>query len=465
MKEIVSLMFCVLLVLHVRSQGVLHTSGKTIIDSSGHEVILRGVNLGGWLVSEDWMCGTTDTTDSGGRSVRKTLETRFDSTQVKQLFNTWEDNWITSADIDTIRAIGFNFMRVPFGWRNLQDQNQQWYLDSMGHVNFSRLDWIVAQAALRNMYVLLDYHIWLDQDLAYNGISGTDSVVRSTCKIWKAVASHFGNNATVAGYDILNEPTSSAGEYVKQMIYDTIRSVDPAHMISMEWTAIDTVRWHNVLYQDHWYGMTAPTLDSNQTYFDGHYLPILRAADSLGVPYYIGETHVENDSGFAWSLDQYCLHHTSWSPWTYKTINEWGWGLISLYPNNVRVNAVTDPFDTILSRWGRVSNAGNWYELQNVKTMWAEAAQCENISSGIHTASGDTEISIYPNPANTFIQVVCTSDVVGSRYYILNMLGESISSGEMTEEMKTIEIGGLANGVYFLKIDAAQPLCFKFIKV
>ncbi len=72
----------------------------------------------------------------------KHWKVKYTNAQVSQLVNTWEDNWITSADIDTIKSLGFNFMRVPFGWRNLQNQEQQWYLDSLGHIDFTRFDWM-----------------------------------------------------------------------------------------------------------------------------------------------------------------------------------------------------------------------------------------------------------------------------------------------------------------------------------
>jgi len=33
----------------------LHAKGTDIVNSAGETVILRGVNLGGWLVEEMWM--------------------------------------------------------------------------------------------------------------------------------------------------------------------------------------------------------------------------------------------------------------------------------------------------------------------------------------------------------------------------------------------------------------------------
>lgn len=35
----------------------LHARGKDIVNRAGKVVWLRGVNIGGWLVTEGWMCG------------------------------------------------------------------------------------------------------------------------------------------------------------------------------------------------------------------------------------------------------------------------------------------------------------------------------------------------------------------------------------------------------------------------
>ena len=33
-----------------------HTSGEQIVDAQGHEIHLRGTNLGNWMVPEGYMC-------------------------------------------------------------------------------------------------------------------------------------------------------------------------------------------------------------------------------------------------------------------------------------------------------------------------------------------------------------------------------------------------------------------------
>src|SRR5271167_3294326 len=38
----------------------VHASGKYLVDSQGHKLLLRGINLGNWMVPEGYMFGLDD---------------------------------------------------------------------------------------------------------------------------------------------------------------------------------------------------------------------------------------------------------------------------------------------------------------------------------------------------------------------------------------------------------------------
>jgi aryl-phospho-beta-D-glucosidase BglC (GH1 family) len=137
--------------------------GTKVVEPNGQQVILRGTNLGGWLVFEDWMCGFTDTTSNNDREPQVTLESRFGLVDTKALIDIWQNNWITSADFDMMRSLGFNLVRLPFSYRNFKWSNGSYIMDLNGNVDFSRLDWAVAQAKSRGIYVILDFHVWEGQ--------------------------------------------------------------------------------------------------------------------------------------------------------------------------------------------------------------------------------------------------------------------------------------------------------------
>ncbi len=215
----------------------------------------------------------------------------------------------------------------------------------------------------------------------------------------------------------------------------------------------DTSRWHNVLYQNHWYGLTAGTLPPNISYFDSAYLPVLLEADSLKAPYYIGETHVADDSSMSWSLREYCKYQTNWSPWTYKTIDQWGWGLLSLHPNPVSVNIVNAPFDTILAKWSQLSNARNCYELQDVKSIWITEAKSDcSLSEVPSITSQNLEIKLYPNPASNYIVVQTDETTIGGAIIITDVTGREVTKTNIRNQESKISVAGFSSGIYFVKI-------------
>ena len=145
----------------------LHAQGRQLRDAKGKLVQLRGVNVGGWLVTEAWMCGQSD---DGGRKALEQLENRFGPEKAAALMTAWQDNWFTSADLDAIQGYGCNVLRVPFSYRTLQDGAGIWKRDASHNIDFSRMDWVVKEAQQRGMYVIFVLHNWPGE--YHTGVTG-----------------------------------------------------------------------------------------------------------------------------------------------------------------------------------------------------------------------------------------------------------------------------------------------------
>ena len=98
------------------SSDFLTAKGRYLFNSRGERIILRGVNLGAWLVFEDWLCPYEEVSDNF--EVIDTLENRFGTEKAYELLNTYYDNTITGYDFDNIKSMGFNCVRIPFWFRN-----------------------------------------------------------------------------------------------------------------------------------------------------------------------------------------------------------------------------------------------------------------------------------------------------------------------------------------------------------
>ena len=100
-------------------EDFLRVKGRKIFNQKGEEVQLKGVNIGAWLVREDWLNPDHIPEEIlaerkyDGEMVYDTLEERFGREKSQELLNMFYDNWFTEWDLDNIKALGFNCVRVP----------------------------------------------------------------------------------------------------------------------------------------------------------------------------------------------------------------------------------------------------------------------------------------------------------------------------------------------------------------
>jgi endoglucanase len=218
--------------------SMLHSQGRSIVNAQGQVVPLEGVNLGGWFVMEKWMTPLSSDSLSDTYSVMQKLDQRFGVETEQSLIKTFQQSWITTTDLDNIKAAGFNVVRAPVWWGQFYTLNDQspagWRPDA-----FEILDWLVNACAARGIYVIIDMHG------VVGGQSTSDDTGRSgqnqywtngnfqgqTAYIWWQIANHYKGNPTIAGYDLINEPigtpTSDTVLNLYNELYQSIRSVDP----------------------------------------------------------------------------------------------------------------------------------------------------------------------------------------------------------------------------------------------
>lgn len=354
----------------------LRAEGTHIVDPSGKPVLLRGVNIGGWLVPEGWMCGQFGDTD---RLLLDRLEARFGQETAGRLMNLWFDNWITTADLDLIAEWGFNLLRVPFSWRNLQNVNGEWIRKPDGSIDFSRFDWVVEEAAGRGIYVIFDLHQWPGE---YGEISRhTEEGARiraQMAELWKEIARHFKGNTNIAGFDVINEPEGSPGDLPHRAFYDAIRSEDPGRMLLMVWSAVrywQTYGWTNVVVSDHYPESEIPDIAPGEigqrlTAFEEKHRGI--SAQHFDYPQLVGETKAPEDTEQSARdlVAEFEKRGWSWAVWTYKGVNVGGWAGFNYYaalrfdPDSIPVEELEELWGNALIRWQDPLATKNYYLTQ-----------------------------------------------------------------------------------------------------
>ena len=74
------------------------------------------------------------------------------------------------------------------------------------------------------------------------------------------------------------------------------------------------------------------------------------------------------------------------------------------------------------------------------------------------------EIKVYPNPTNGILFVEtrrATSLQAETEYIITNVTGQMLLSGHITNEIQQIDVTGLAEGMYFVRIQNKSKTIIK----
>lgn len=361
----------------------LKTKETEIVNQDGEKVYLRGVNAGGLFVQEEWMCPTS--LDDHLRMIQ-TLTARFGYEKSMALIEVYESNWWTEKDFDNVKSLGFNLIRLPFAYFNLEDENGEL-------TRFERMDWFIDECDERDIYVILDLHgAYGSQngkdhsgDTLNNDLFTSEENVEKTIALWETVARRYKDRSIVAGYDILNEPEGVNGytNYVQwncfDEIYTAIRAVDSEHIIIMEsvWEVKNlptpsVYDWENVVYEYHnycWdnYGDYGTQKDFVDKKIDDYERAFKK--NYHNVPIFIGEwTGFTNADVWKYTIDEYNHLGLHWSVWTYKVALENNtWGFMNVKCD--KVDLLNDSYEEIERKWSAI-NTENCYRNEFVWSVF-----------------------------------------------------------------------------------------------
>ncbi|WP_111977735.1 cellulase family glycosylhydrolase [Algibacillus agarilyticus] len=224
------------------SYSMLKQDGTMWMNQENQKVSLRGINLGNWLAMEMWMFGSEAPFGDGITdqcTLEAALESRFTDDEIKNIFTKFRDNWITSKDWDVIKASGFNVVRVPFLYDLIENDDMPKTLNEDAWVY---LDRAIAEAKERQMYIILDLHgaVGRQGEEQHSGCAGKNELWNNneyqdrTAWLWQQIAAKYKDEATVAGYGLLNEPWGTDSETLKDVsvdLYKAIRAIDTNHII------------------------------------------------------------------------------------------------------------------------------------------------------------------------------------------------------------------------------------------
>ena len=345
-----------------------------LVNEDGDEIVLKGVNLGNWLLWETWMGFVPEYThDWAHYDTLEALTERFGTEKTAEIEKVFMDNFITENDIAQIEKLGFNCVRLPFWYRNFMNEDGTWLTANHNeNPGFKRIDWLIETCEKYGIYIILDMH----------GAPGGQSKNHSTGKagrnelyegegkmetcveLWTTIAERYKDNEIIAVYDLLNEPQNNggySGDYsweagsqeaaaqtnkAYDILYKAIRQVDENHIISFEgmWSTEvlpnpEECGYENVMYQLHIYDKSTDMI---------HYRvkELRKVRREWGVAVYNGEYNNGENEYFAQML--YKLFDINRTKWNYKTYNAGSqWGIFN--QNVKRIDIKTASYEEIIS--------------------------------------------------------------------------------------------------------------------
>ncbi len=379
----------------------VRADGHDMLDVNGNKLVLRTMNLGNWLHAEGYMWHLFPDNGIGVRHrvIEQKVGELLGPADAATFWSTLHQQYITLDDLNAIKAMGFNSVRLPLNARFLLPEDST-YLREEGFVDVQNALDLARNAGL---YVILDMHA------APGGQAGKDIddspdycaelFLNATNQdrlvaLWQVIAQRWANDPIIAGFDLINEPIPwrdqlwdkcrpSETDYwnnfvlalypLYQRVGAAIRGVDPNHMLIVQgayWGSdVDVSLGEpfdaNMAYSFHFYN-TPGNDDEVQEYVD--------ARERWNRPIWVGEFGEDTNEHYQSLIDLFERKNFGWSFWTWKRINAWNTPYSVNYPDEWWVvedyivdnlsppgdwNAA-DTFNSFLNNMKFASCSSNW---------------------------------------------------------------------------------------------------------
>ncbi len=102
-----------------------------------------------------------------------------------------------------------------------------------------------------------------------------------------------------------------------------------------------------------------------------------------------------------------------------------------------------------------ISEVGIYVNAAYVKLLSKFADSTSTTTSTTDIAIQSNNITFFPNPANNLVTVIATAEKQ-SHLTLYNVVGDEVKSWIIDGEKKQIDVSGLKNGIYFLKIESGE---------
>jgi len=286
----------------------------------------------------------------GGKNIPEHSFKQALGPQAKEFTREYRRKFFTQDDVQKIKDLGFNCVRLPFNYRLLEETSSE-----SGGIDF--LKEVVSWFSRCKLYVILDMHAvpgsqnrdWHSDSRGVAEFFEKEEHRRKFIKLWDDLSKTFKDEEYIAGYDIMNEAVTDKPDILKQCYRDVIqviRNNQDQHIIFLEgnqWAQqVDFIKdllTDNVTISIHFYeparftfnqfpSLTYPGRVMGVQWNRARIGKVLKEYAKYNVPIYVGEFGVASrcpscKKEFDWVRDvlktfkQFGFH---WTYWTYKSV-------------------------------------------------------------------------------------------------------------------------------------------------
>ena len=324
----------------------LHVEGNRIVNESGQSIHLHGTNIGAWMNMEDFMTSFPGVEHRLRYYAKEILGEEMGAYYFESLL----DHFFTEEDVAYMASIGINCLRLPVNYRHFEDDMHPFQYKEEG---FRRLDRALDWCEKYGIYVMLDLHAvqgWQNCDWHCDNFMRTSLLWRTAqyqdraVALWEVFARRYKDRAVIAGYDLINEPTTN-NQYTRMplpyvadweamnalyhRLFSAIRAIDTRHIIVLEgddfsrrFEGLDAPYDGNMVYSSHNYSFVKrfhPEITDpeeirqavRKEFYDSEGFAYCRKHN---VPLWVSEFALNDDQ-----LELFAEEGVHWTAWSFKT--------------------------------------------------------------------------------------------------------------------------------------------------
>eukprot|EP01135_Chromosphaera_perkinsii_P001179 Nk52_evm18s160 gene=Nk52_evmTU18s160 len=247
---------------------------------------IKGINLGGWLLSESWMVDNSMYNGLQGAKEEHNLCQSLTTSVCKERLDAHQKEFIVpSTDIPLIKKAGFNFVRVPVGyWLTTKDSSKASPYPAQSEATIQVLNDLFDATDANDIGVMLDLHGVINSQNGFDNSGWSNNPPQWTVIDWaqnelftvdnvKWLTETFHMRKSFVGVELVNEPlyNTDLGKlkdyYYKG--YEAVRSISDNAIVFIH----DTFRpynvddylprgdgYHSIVVDSHSYGLWNPAI-------------------------------------------------------------------------------------------------------------------------------------------------------------------------------------------------------------